>query len=541
MILTTLILALSPAALPQEPSAKDLFDHTLAGLRMTQAEDGSYGSGVLDTANVILGLTLGPRAYRSEDGPFVRDAVAFMGSGEIPTNPNEAFRAALALQVLDAKLYKGVIASICDSFSEFNPEQITALATGQTPKSWPVCFPEIKDSAVAILMQLQQGLGYSQTVDLLAQAGVAYAAEKYAKAATATNSKDLLLASFHRGADFLLAARGESGLWEVFGQPEPGMTALAARALMASPRESDQAAAQKAIEWLRTLQQEDGSIHNGRLPNYVTAAAIGAISEAGDPTDAELLKRAAGFLRSLQLDGGEGYSEGDKFYGGIGYGGDLRPDLSNLQYALQALNEAGVHADDPAFQRAILFLERTQNRSESNTGEYHDQGNPKPFRSGNDGGAAYYPGNSPAGTTEMPDGTLIARSYGSMTYALLKCYTLAGLTKDDPRVKSAIGWIQRHWTLEVNPGFDSLRDPRAGFQGLYYYYLTLAEALKAAGIDKVVTPSGAEHNWQAELVAHLAAHQKEDGSWVNADAPRWWEGNPVLCTAYALNTYRAIR
>jgi squalene-hopene/tetraprenyl-beta-curcumene cyclase len=200
-----------------------------------------------------------------------------------------------------------------------------------------------------------------------------------------------------------------------------------------------------------------------------------------------------------------------------------------------------VHADDPAFQRAILFLERTQNRSESNTGEYHDQGNPKPFRSGNDGGAAYYPGNSPAGSTQSPDGTLIARSYGSMTYALLKCYTLAGLTKDDPRVQAAIGWIQRHWTLEVNPGFDSLRDPRAGFQGLYYYYLTLAEALRASGLEKVVTPAGAEHDWAAELVAHLASNQLEDGSWVNADAPRWWEGNPVLCTAYALNTYRAIR
>ena len=28
--------------------------------------------------------------------------------------------------------------------------------------------------------------------------------------------------------------------------------------------------------------------------------------------------------------------------------------------------------------------------------------------------------------------------------------------------------------------------------------------------------------------------QNEDGSWVNPDSPRWWEGNPDLVTAWSV-------
>jgi hypothetical protein len=43
------------------------------------------------------------------------------------------------------------------------------------------------------------------------------------------------------------------------------------------------------------------------------------------------------------------------------------------------------------------------------------------------------------------------------------------------------------------------------------------------------------------LQSVLARAQREDGSWVNEFAPRWWEGNPVLCTAYALHALHAAR
>jgi len=36
-----------------------------------------------------------------------------------------------------------------------------------------------------------------------------------------------------------------------------------------------------------------------------------------------------------------------------------------------------------------------------------------------------------------------------------------------------------------------------------------------------------------ELVDALAKRQREDGSWVNTTR-RWYEGDPNLCTGYAL-------
>ena len=86
----------------------------------------------------------------------------------------------------------------------------------------------------------------------------------------------------------------------------------------------------------------------------------------------------------------------DVRYGGWGYGGTggSRPDLSNTQMALDALKDAGLKPDDPAFQAALKFATRSQNLSETN-----DQ----PWAS-NDGGFIYTPynnGTSAAGDFEL--------------------------------------------------------------------------------------------------------------------------------------------
>ena len=44
---------------------------------------------------------------------------------------------------------------------------------------------------------------------------------------------------------------------------------------------------------------------------------------------------------------------------------------------------------------------------------------------------------------------------------------------------------------------------------------------------------GAPVNWAAALTQRLTALQRDDGSFVNAEA-RWMEDNPVLVTAYAV-------
>src|SRR5205814_498101 len=132
----------------------------------------------------------------------------------------------------------------------------------------------------------------------------------------------------------------------------------------------------------------------------------------------ERIDKAVAYLKGLQWMKGDNAPKGAKFidqwYGGWGYGGQSRgggrPDLSNVQMAIQALHDAGLKQDDPAFQAAAKFITRQQNLSETN-----DQ----PFAS-NDGGFIYGPsadglGESMAGTYTTPDGQRRIRSYGSMT------------------------------------------------------------------------------------------------------------------------------
>ena len=138
----------------------------------------------------------------------------------------------------------------------------------------------------------------------------------------------------------------------------------------------------------------------------------------------------------------------------------------------------------------------------------------------NDGGFQY----TPVGPSEGPEGGL--RSYGSMTYAGFKSMLYAGLTKDDPRVKAALSWIRKHYTVKENPGM--------GANGVFFYYYLFARALNAARIETLEDEQGNKHDWKQELAAHLISLQAPNGSWINKDSDRWQEGDPNLVTAYTL-------
>jgi squalene-hopene/tetraprenyl-beta-curcumene cyclase len=112
-----------------------------------------------------------------------------------------------------------------------------------------------------------------------------------------------------------------------------------------------------------------------------------------------------------------------------------------------------------------------------------------------------------------------------MTYAGLKSMIYAGLKPDDERVKAALGWLKKHYSLDSNPGM--------GDQGLYYYYMTFAKALAALGEDTFTDENGVAHDWRKDLIETLAGRQRPDGSWVNENK-RWLEGDANLATGYAL-------
>jgi squalene-hopene/tetraprenyl-beta-curcumene cyclase len=220
----------------------------------------------------------------------------------------------------------------------------------------------------------------------------------------------------------------------------------------------------------------------------------------------------------MQWDETEEKPRGDAFYGGAGYGGkNSRPDLSNTTFFMEALRETGLPADDPALQKALVFVSRCQNlKSEFNDQAWADKVN--------DGGFIYTAANGGSSFAgQEANGGL--RSYAGMTYAGLKSMIYAGLTPDDPRVKAALGYIEKHYTLDENPGM--------GQAGLYYYYHTFAKALALLDRPSLTDAAGQKHDWRSELTAALAKRQNRDGSWVNP-ADRFLEGDPNLVTAYGL-------
>jgi len=324
--------------------------------------------------------------------------------------------------------------------------------------------------------------------------------------------------------------------------PSPGQTALALAAI-ASTMPADARAkdpfVKSACAFLLKSQREDGAISGGQyFDNYFTSAALMALSIVNDPAHAAAREKMKAFLLTLQR------KEEGRAQGGFGYNDDgPGADLSNAQFAIEALRAAGLPESDPAMQKARAFLERVQNRSENAENKdakwvVEDEKLGKvTVVPGNDGSGTYEAGVSKAGLEKLPDGTYVARGYGSMTYALLKCYVLTGLSPEDDRVKAAVKWIGRNYTWEENPGFRPFvadgAPKEAPYWGLFYYYMSAAKALKALKVTKLETAEGAR-DWRADLAAAILSRQQEDGSWRNEQSPRWEEGDPLLPTAYAV-------
>jgi len=309
-----------------------------------------------------------------------------------------------------------------------------------------------------------------------------------------------------RGLHFLREHQEEDGSWS----KSAGITALALRAYLESHRgynESDGAFITKPLEFILYHINRDGSIgESNQNKNYNTAVSITALQATGNKKYEATILNGQKFLKGLQIDEQEGYDREHKYYGGIGYGGDERPDLSNQYMALEALKATALDKKDPVWEKALIFVSRSQNRSESNDQEF----------AGNDGGFTYMPGYSPHGD---------AQSYGAMTHAGLISLLYAGVDKNDPRVQSAYNWIRSKYTLENNPG-------AKGKQGLFYYYNAFAKSMSAYGEKDFTDSKGNKHNWRNELTEKLLSLQDKDGSWVNKESRRWWEGDPNLVTAW---------
>jgi squalene-hopene/tetraprenyl-beta-curcumene cyclase len=318
--------------------------------------------------------------------------------------------------------------------------------------------------------------------------------------------------SVDRGLNYLRSQQAENGSLS----RSVGVTSLALKAFLTSHRgynESDGAFITRQVDFLLKSVQKDGSISE-TLQNraYNTATALAALAATKNSKYDSILENGRNFLKGHQIDESDGYQKDHRYYGGVGYGGDERPDLSNQFIALEGLRAASLDPKDPVWQKAMTFISRSQNRSESNDQTW----------AANDGGFVYMPGGNipPFVGTE---------SYGGMTAAGLMSLLFAGADKNDPRVVAAHAWIKKNYAVDVNPGTGGRKD------GIYYYYYALAMAMSAMGEAEFVDGQGRKHNWRNELVTQLLAAQAADGSWVNKDSAMWWQDNPHLVTAWSVN------
>lgn len=335
-----------------------------------------------------------------------------------------------------------------------------------------------------------------------------------------------------KGLDWLAAQQSTDGAWS---QAEyPAITALVLTAFQGDPsghyQRKHAAVIDKGYQFLLANVKPDGGIYAEKLANYNTSISLMALLMANDPSYEPVMKQARQFVIGLQDRLGEDVAVD----GGIGYGGSYQhSDLANTSFALEAIHftrylqsDVATDAQDLDWNAARRFISRTQNLPGTN-----DQ----PWASDdpdNKGGFIYFPGDSKAGEQTLADGRTALRSYGSMSYAGLLSLIYAEVDKDDPRVKAAVEWLSRNYTLDENPGM--------GQEGLFYYYHTMAKALSAAGIDTLTLQDGTKVSWRQDLAKRLLNLQSPDGSWMNENG-RWMERDPNLVTAYAVITLEIIQ
>ncbi len=342
------------------------------------------------------------------------------------------------------------------------------------------------------------------------------------------NVEESARSALRRGLDWLKSVQRADGSWS--DTNFPALTALGLWAFARSDHPDRAEVCGKAAEFIASYAQPDGGIYkrptggrgSGGLSVYNTAVCMTALHAWDAAKYRALILKAREFVAGSQLTGD---SPGA---GGFGYEPPQpradevrklmeRGDLSNTAWAMRAMRETqdaedyrdGARKVDIDWAATIRFIEKLQNRNSDD---------PENF-----GSFGYDPGGERGGTAQAQEGKVTLRGFGSMTYAAIEAMIFAQLTMDDPRVRSALEWAMKHWSVEENPGM--------GQKGLFYYYNTMSKALTAARVEQLSSPDGRVVPWKEQLVRRLVTIQKPDGSWVNDDN-QFWEANPALVTSY---------
>lgn len=341
-------------------------------------------------------------------------------------------------------------------------------------------------------------------------------------------------AAIDRGLDWLAAHQREDGSWS--NGDFPALTALPLWAFARADHPRKAAVEAAAVRYLLSCVQTNGGIYRdvpgrkgGGLGNYNTGIAMTALHALGRPDLTRVIQQARTFVAGAQYHGD------DEYNGGFGYDAATKrayTDLLNTYYSAQAMRltsdvedsrPAGEPHADINWNETVAYISRMQNRETAGPEDA--------------GGFFYNPTDPKAGTTTNAAGVVVLRSYGSITYAGFLALIFADVSREDVRVRSALKWAERHWTLDENPGM--------GQRGVYFFYHVLSRALAASGRDVIAREGEAGVNWREAVARKLISTQRIDpatgaGYWVNEDGT-YWENDPVLSTAYSLQALESLQ
>ncbi len=170
-------------------------------------------------------------------------------------------------------------------------------------------------------------------------------------------------------------------------------------------------------------------------------------------------------------------------------------DHSCTQFAvlgLWAAERSGVKIDDEVWERVAAHMSRSQVFA---------------VQENHHGGYGYHGAGG---------------AYGSMTAAGVCVLALAydrlfdGQPREHLRIRNALGWLARNFSVSVNPVAEKYN---------YYYLYSLERVGQILGIEFI-----ADQEWYPQGAQYLVKRQSDDGSWPTGKG----EDDPLLTSSYAL-------
>ena len=292
-----------------------------------------------------------------------------------------------------------------------------------------------------------------------------------------------------RGVLYLKKSQNDRGGWTEYSGQSCGLSSLCTLALLNSGVPSDDAVIQNAMQYLRGFEPEE---------TYSVALQTLTFCHLGSAGDLPRVRRNVKWLVEHQRRGDAISERGGSWDYGRQRGSG---DPSNSQFALLALSaaaDAGIQIDSEVFARSLAYWQVRQSQ----------------------GGWSY-------GTSPRLSGSMTCAGIASLVIARQNLKSTGDLSIDccGSRadqvlpIEQGIGWLGDHFTLQVNPGGDSLT---------FYYYLYALERVGRLTGRRFI----GGHDWYREGAERLLSLQDEfTGFWSGSGA---MEQNRDVATSFAL-------